>query len=89
MARLVARRAFLASSVATIATPLIACGGGGDGPAPEVSSAIVQKNGQADSAGLPLRFERLGTPRLAQLARRESLAYVAAQAQGEFDLCSG
>lgn len=85
MGRHLARRAFLASSVATLATSLIGCGGNGEDPPPEVAGATVRHNGKPET-GLPMRYEDLGTPRLAQLSQRENLAHLAAEARDEFDL---
>jgi hypothetical protein len=63
---------------------LASCGGGGGDPPPKVVGATIAQNGDLRS-GLPLRFESLSHPRLAELAGRENLVSVAAGARDEFD----
>lgn len=62
---------------------LLACGGGDD-PPPKLADVEVVQNGDL-TRGLPLRFEPLATPRLAELRQREQLDAVVAGARDEFD----
>lgn len=62
---------------------LVGCGGGDD-PPPELAGVEVVQNGDL-KRGLPLRFERLATPRLAELRQREQLDAVVEGARDEFD----